>query len=191
MIDLPSPSYEQTIAAIGACEIPVANVRITYEDELQSDVVTISDLGEVGEQKFRCLRQAVHPFYILMIENTDQQAAFYEFDRREARPIQKAQAVEFLRARGLLDRVPSFDSDEGVAGFARALEASCDVPVGSALTSLDSDTLTFRLDFVQRLTTAEAFDTPGCLMRMFTASDAEDHGIRLVFVGNEAARDVD
>lgn len=80
------PSYDQTRAAVEACGVPPGNIRIAYEDLFQSDVVWISDLGHVGDAKLECLSQAVHPDYILLIEDAGQKAALDTFLMRAATP---------------------------------------------------------------------------------------------------------
>src|SRR5687768_18534988 len=64
-IRMPAPTHEQTIKAVVACGIAASNVRITYEDELQSNLVIISDLGGSDEARFGCLRKASFPSYIV------------------------------------------------------------------------------------------------------------------------------
>ncbi|MCA1749440.1 MAG: hypothetical protein LC634_07885 [Sphingomonadales bacterium] len=191
MIDLPPPTYEETVQAIVQCDIARANVSIEYADLMQSDVVTISDLGEMSDLKLRCLRAAIHPFYILTIEDEEQSEAFYEFSRREDRSLEKAQAREWLRARGMLGRVPAFDPDQPIEQFAAALESACELDEGSVLTSLGPSTLTFKPEYLQDLDYTTADNSLSCITRMFAASDAADHDISLGFIGNEAVEEGD
>ena len=191
MIPLPPPSYEQTIEAIASCGVPAANIRISYEDELQSDVITVSDLGGTDEERFRCLREAVHPFYILAIEAADQQIAFFSFADREDRRQARAEAIEWLRAQGMLNRVPQHDPAKGIEEFARALEAACSLPTESALEAFNPFILTFRQDFLERGLKTGSHDGFSCLSRMMAASNADEHDIRLAFIGNEAVSEKD
>jgi hypothetical protein len=187
VIDLPPPpGYEQTVQAVVQCGIPYANIRIEYVDEFQSDVVTISDLGEISEGRLRCLKSAVHPFYILDIEDEGQRTAFYQFSRQEDRPQEKADAIEWLRSKGLSDRVPDFDPNEGLEQFAAAIETACGLEVGSALTPWGASYLTVRPEFVQRPDFDLAAEEIACLIRMFEASDAREHGVDFFFIGNGA-----
>lgn len=187
MIPVPPPSYEQTIEAISACGIPSANIRIAYEDLLQSDVVTISNLGEASEDKFHCLRRAVHPFYLLQIADADQHTAYSSFELQEGRREARVEAIEWLHARGLLDHVPQFDRAEGLGRFALALESACSLAAGSALEAFDASTLAVRATFVEGGLATGASDGVTCLGHMFAASNANDLGIRLGFLGREAA----
>ena len=185
-IALPPPNYEQTIEAIVQCEIPRANVRITYVDYLQSDEVTISNLGSLNDDKLRCLRAAVHPSYILTIENEVQQAAFYQFSKRNDRPKQRAEAREWVRSKGLLDRLQTVDLEHGIKEFAAALEIACDLKPGSALTLYGASSLIIRSDFLLDDKSENSANAVYCLMQMFYASDAVENGKSLGFIGNVA-----
>ena len=191
MIDLPPPTYERTIEAIVRCDIPRGNIQIKYEDYLQSDEVTITDLGEVSEAKLRCLKNAVHPFYVLTIEDETQRAAFYEFSEREDRPRQRAEAQDWLRSQGLLDRLPSFDRNQGISEFAKSLERSCGLREGSALLAYGASSLTLLPEFHASDDLEMSAKALHCLLRMFAASDASEHGIRFGFIGNEAIHEGD
>ena len=185
MIDLPPPSYEQTIEAIVRCEIPRESVRIAYEDYLQSDEVTITDLGKVTNDKLRCLKGAVHPFYILTIQNMAQRAAFYEFSKREDRPKQKSDALDWLRTKGLQDRLPVFDSGQRLEDFAAAVELACGLEAGIALMVVDKSLISVRPDSISIETFEKSARDLECLTNMIGASDAYENGVGFGFIGNE------
>ena len=186
MSDLPPPGYEQTIEAIAQCDIPRANIRIAYQDYLQSDEITISDLGPVTEAKLGCLRNAVHPYYILTLTNEAQHVAYYEYAERVDRPKLKAEAREWLQSQGLLPRIPSFNSAIGLVSFATAIENACSLQSGSALKQSSPTTLMVQPSFLLGTNFADSTRALQCITQMFTASNADQYDIRLVFVGNEA-----
>ena len=186
MIDLPPPSYEQTIEAVVKCDISHANIRIKYEDYLQSDEVVVSDLGTVTDDKLRCLRAAVHPFYILTIRNAEQQAAFYDLSQKDDRPRQLTEAREWARSRGMLDRVPTYDPERGVDEFSAALDVACGFKRGGALQPGGGSWVTVRPDVVSTNELTKSSKALECLMQMFAASNAPDKGIKFGFIGNEA-----
>ena len=189
MIDLPPPpNYEQTIEAIEQCDIPRANIKIAYEDYLQSDEITITDIGEITDAKLRCLKGAVHPFYILSLLDESQRSAFYAFAEREDRPKSKAEAREWLRVNGLLDRLPAYDPSRGLVKFAAEVERACDLDEGSALIPHGASFLTIQPKFLLGADFEKTAKALQCLTRMVTASDADQHGVRLGFIGNEAVR---
>lgn len=188
MIDLPPPSYEQTIEAIVRCEIPRGGARVAYADYLQSDEVTIPDLGKVTDDKLRCLKGAIHPFYILTIEDMAQRAAFYEFSEREDSPKQKADALDWLRAKGLLGRLPLFNSGQNLDAFAVAVELACGLEAKSSLMVVDKSWITIKPEASSIETFEKSALNLECLMNMIAASNARENGIRFGFVGNEQYR---
>jgi hypothetical protein len=191
VIELPPPTYEQTIEAIVNCDIPRANVKIAYKEILQSDEITITDLGEVNERKLQCLRAAVQPFYILIISSRAQQSAYYDFSRREDRPAERKEAREWLRARQLLDHVPSLDGSQTVEEFTRAIEVACALKPGSALKSFGASSLTLQPSFWEGRSFEAFSEKLACIMNMFAASDAYEKGVAFVFIGHEAVNNSD
>ncbi|MGV7121736.1 hypothetical protein [Sphingopyxis sp. 550A] len=185
MIDLPPPpSYEQTIQAVVQCGIPPDNIRVEYIDEFQSDMVYISDLGEVSESKLKCLKSAVHPFYTLEIEKEEQRAAFYEFSWREDRPKEKADATQWLLSKDFLHLLPAFDPQQDLDRFIEALETACGLNSGGALMVWSASEVAVRPDFIQGTDFDALTEKLACLRNMFVASDAEEHGVHFVFIGN-------
>ena len=191
MIPIPRPDYEQTIEAIAACGVPAENIRISYEDDLQSDVIFISDLGTADEEGFRCLGQAVHPFYVLLIEDEGQQHAFQTYVDRVERERARVEAIEWLTARRLVARVPSFDSTKGIETFARELEAVCGLTEGRMLEVYGPATLTLRRDYLKTMSKSGAGEDLACVKRYLAASNAHEHGIRFGLIANAAIRDSD
>lgn len=185
-IPVPPPTYEQVIEAITACGVPASTIRISYEDDLQSDVVTIGDLGGVDGDRLVCVQRAVHPFYIVEIENGEQRRAFQAVTDVETRRWARAEAIEWLEANEMLGRVPRFNPEQGLESFARSLEAACGLPSGSALEVVTESGLTLRREFLQENLAAGTYDGAACLMRMIAASNADEHNVRLAFIGNEA-----
>jgi hypothetical protein len=183
---VPDPNHEQTIRAIAACGVPPGNIRITYEDELQSDLVRIGDLGGSDEARFRCLREAVDPSYIVDASASAQNEAYRAFSLREDRREAKAEAIAWLAARGKLGKVLRFDPAGGPEKFARAIEAACSIRRGSALETLGESGLTIRPDFLEKTIRSSAHDQFTCLLKMTAASDADTHDVHLMMVGNEA-----
>ena len=176
--------YQQTVEAIAKCNILRANVRIRYEDDLQSDEVTISDLGQVSDEKLRCLKAAVHPFYILTITDQKQQAAFYDYSRRADRPGEKAGALEWVRAKGLIAKLPAYDGEQKLTDFAEELEAACGLELGSALTVI-GQFLNVHPKFVRSHSVNTLAAPLECLMNLYYASDATEYGVKLGFIGSE------
>ena len=186
MIPAPPSGYDQTLEAIFACGVRAANIHIAYADELQSDVVSIKDLGGTDEGRLHCLRQATHPAYLVMIEAKDQRAAYFAYTDREERRQARAEAIEWLRDHQMLGRVPLYSSTKGLTEFARDLETACSVSPGSTLEAVEPNILTFRRGSLEQGVEAGAYETFTCLRRMVAASYADEYDIRVAFIGNEA-----
>ena len=185
-LEIRGPTHEQTVRAIAACGVPAANVRITYEAELESDLVTIGDLGGSDEARFRCVKHAIHPVYLVDVSAAPQSAAYLAFDDREDRRQTKAKAIEWLDARGMLGRVPRFDPAAGLDKFARDVEAACQVREGSALESFGRTRLGYRRPFFDAILESDPDDQFLCLHEMVVASDADKHDVDFMFVGKAA-----
>lgn len=183
---MPPPSYEEVREAIAGCDVDSTNIHIAYDAEVQSAVITIHDIGGSDERRLRCLSEAAHPFYLVELENADQRAAFLSFTTHQSRQRARAEAIEWLRATGALERVPRYDPTLGLEAFAHLLEAACDLPPGSALEVQGSSTLTFRRGFLEELQTTESHGRFVCLNLMLDASNADEHEIHIGFIGNEA-----
>lgn len=183
---MPAPTHEQTIRSIAACGVPAASIRITYEDDIQSDFVSIGDLGGTDEARMICVRKAIHPAYLVTILNPDQRSHYFEVAAREERIRYKAEVTGQLKALGMLDRVPRYDPRRGLQAFAHGLEAACGIRAGSALEPFGPGSLTFRLSFLRNFAAARTYDEFTCVRRMHAASNADAHDISLAFIGNAA-----
>lgn len=190
-VPTPTPTPEQTIQALASCGVAAEHVRITYHDELQSDVVSFGDLGGADEARFRCLWNATFPAYLVDVSAAPQREAYQAFERRVGARLAEAEAREWLAKAGLLDRVPRYDPRKGLKTFARALETACSIRPGSALEASDSSVLTIRRSFFGDFMAPRIHDELTCLLRMESASNAEEHDIILAFVGNAAADEGD
>ncbi|HEX8263423.1 MAG TPA: hypothetical protein VF547_11170 [Allosphingosinicella sp.] len=185
-IRIPAPTREQTAQAIAACGVPAANVRITYEVDLESDLVSISDLGGTDEARFRCLKRSVHPVYLVDVSAAPQSAAYRAFADREDRRKAKAEAIAWLDARGKLGKVPRYDPAAGLDRFARDVEAACGVREGIALETFGRTRLGYRRRFFDEIMETDPHDQFLCLHEMVAASDADKHEIDFMFLGKAA-----
>lgn len=185
------PARERTVQALAACGVPATNIRISYEDELQSELVSISDLGGADEARFRCLWDATFPSYLVDVSAASQREAYQAFERRVGARLARAEARDWLAKAGLLDRVPRYDPRKGVKAFARALEAACGLRAGTAFETYGTSGLTIRRSFFGDSLTTDNHDEFACLLRMESASNAEEHGLMLTFIGNGPAEEGD
>jgi hypothetical protein len=189
-IAMPPPTYEQTAAAVASCGVERANVRIIYEEELQSDVVMVGELGGDEEAKVRCLAEAVHPFYLLDFGNPRASATYWTLEREKARREATADGRQWLQERGLLRGLPLYRPGKvPLTRFVRDVEAHCSVKPGRAIEILTPTSVTIRVAFM-RSVLAKADGRHGdrltCLMNVLAVSDLAEGGVHFGFVGNEA-----
>ena len=184
MIDLPPQDAQQTIAAVVACGVPRAQVRIEYEEELQLDVLRIGKVGGAGDRRLRCILQAVHPVYAVEIADPREEAAYWTLALEHGRARARAEGEIWLRQRGLFDALPRYRAGADVTAYARAVEAHCGVESGTALTLADRETLTVRAQFLDGVR-GRGGDELACLTNVLAASGLAEGGVNFGFIGGE------
>jgi hypothetical protein len=119
-----------------------------------------------------------------------QRGAFYEFSNRENRPRQKSEALNWLKTRRMLDRLPAFTSGQKLEDFAVAVELACDLKAGSALKASDDSWISVQPSAISIKSFEKSSRDLECLLNMFAASDAYENGVRLGFIGNAPVLEV-
>jgi len=182
-------------AAVLRCGIPSSDVEISYEDYLQSEEIRVRT-STLTDSQINCLDtlRRAPPFPIVTF--TADIAAIRDAEITASR--YREESREWLRQRGLLDRLPNFDpAKEAHLQFARRLEAFCGVRPGAAFEINEQfQFVTMRSDWVGkplrkgwlwRKIYGPRHDRQfECLMRAMSATNAEEHGLHFGFVGNEA-----
>ena len=130
-------------------------------------------------------RHPPHP--ILMFSDQDVSRRYYELQHQQER----VDAKEWLRARGLLAALPSYNpNSETVSQFAARIEQFCSIKPGSILTMHSSGTLTTKPEWAEqqlkRGSSKAEEQKFWCLLNSLTASNLEERGVRFGFIGNEA-----
>lgn len=100
-------------------------VTTHYESELQEDVLVASSAQSATDEQLACAYKVVAFYYTLDLPS-NVQARFDAMLEAKAEIWMKAQARDWLSARGLLDRVPAYQkgvTDDGA--FTRQVEALC------------------------------------------------------------------
>lgn len=188
---LPPPTPEQTVEALAACGADAANIRIAYDEELQSDVVTIGSRSGVDQTKLPCIAGAVHPFYLVHFEDPATDAAYSTLVWEQARRRAALAGREWLRERGLLQGMPRFRPGKvPLTKFVRDVEVHCSVRPGRAIEIVTPSSVTLRSDFMESIVASDNrrhADRMTCLMNVLAASDLAAGGVAFGFVGSEAA----
>jgi hypothetical protein len=185
---------EQLTTAVERCGIPRAEFEISYEDYLQSEEIRVLS-PSLDDEQIASLQKIERspPFAIVTFTTADVSARASTLSAERYR----AESREWLRQRGLLDRLPQFDPDEeDPMQFARRLEEFCGIELGAVFEMNEQlRMITPKMDWIgqplckgwlwRRLHGASHEAQFECLMRAMSATNAEEHGIRFGFIGNQ------
>jgi hypothetical protein len=161
----------------------IGAVKIRYDDEQQSDILTVTDAKEANEQQLVCLDEATG-FGIFVELPPTLQGRFDAIREARASALAKEDASEWLSARGLLDRVPKY-----VAGttddlqFTRDVEKACGSRAEGAFQSKYGPHV-LNPDWFSKFPMppkSEDEEVLGCVFQTITLA-----GFRMAFIGNEA-----
>lgn len=107
------------------------------------------------------------------------------YDNAQAAILMKGMAEEKLRSAGKLDMLPRYSAERPLAEYLNALEIFCGLTPGSAFEVIAADSFTYKRDFLTLPVKPEA----ECLTDAWMASGLEEHGVRLVIIGNAAVEE--
>lgn len=166
-----------------ATECGLGPVTVRYDDELQSDILTVTNGVSASEGQLICLDKAVG-WGILAELSQSVQPKFDNIREARAAEMMRADAHEWLSKRGLLARLPKYvegTTDEAV--FTGDLEHFCGPHAKGAFESQYGFHV-LSPEWIKKLLKSpkpERLDTMSCLIRATTAA-----GFKLNFIGNEA-----
>jgi hypothetical protein len=188
----------QLAAAVERCGIAPDQFEISYEDYLQSDEIRILS-STLNDEQIDALQsiEGTPPFPIVTFLSRD------VLDRSSlmSRERHRRESREWLRQRGLLDRLPLFyPNKEQPMQFARRLEEFCGIEPGAVFEMNEQlNIITPKRDWIgqtlrrgwlwRKLHGARHKEEFELLIRAMSASNAEEHGVRLGFIGNEYVPD--
>jgi len=185
LIDLPPPSNVPVIEAVVSCGVAHSGVSLRYEELFQSDVLSIAASGGATDKMFECIRSATWARAMVEFDDASLGERYRAYDNAQAGVLMKRMAEEKLRSAGKLDLLPRYSAERPLQEYLNALEAFCGLKPGSALEVIGDDSFTYKRDFLSFPVKPEA----GCLTDAWMASGLEEHGIRLVIIGNAAANE--
>jgi hypothetical protein len=188
----------QLTASVERCGIPRSEFEVSYEDYLRSEEIRVmsSSLDDETIQSLKAIERAA-PFPIVTFVDPDVSRRSWELTAEHY----KAESREWLRQQGLLDRLPLYDPDlESPMQFARRLEEFCGIQPGSVFEMNEQlNVITPKTDWIaqsvrkgrvwQKRHGAKHLQQFHCLMNAMSATDADEHGIRFGFIGNQATSD--
>ena len=168
-----------------AAKCGLGPVTVRYEDELQSDILSVPHAGSVTETQLSCLDNATG-FGIFVELPSSVQPRFDAVREARASVRMRAEAREWLSKRGLLERVPKYvagTTDE--AAFTREVEHLCGPQTKGAFQS-QYGPRALSPEWIKKLGLPpkdEGMDAMSCLLNVTTVA-----GYQVGFIGNEAYR---
>lgn len=159
-------------------------VSTKYDPDSQEEVLIANDAQSVTDEQLACAFRVVDFYYTLQLP-ADAKSRFDAMLEANAAMRAKSEASDWLAARGLLTRVPTYHkglTDE--AAFTRQIEALCGPKARGAFQS-KYGFHALSPEWFRRLGTPpkpEATEAMTCLMRI-----AAFTGFSVGFIGNEAA----
>ncbi|WP_157078360.1 hypothetical protein [Sphingobium abikonense] len=185
MIDLPPPSTVPIIEAVVQCGLQRSGVALRYEDILQSDVLSIAASAGASDTMFECIRLATWARAMVEFEQPELKDRYQAYENAKVGGLMKAYAQEKLRKTGKLDTMPAYSPERPLSEYLNALEVFCGLKPGSAFEVIGENSFTYKSDFL----TFPIKPGAECLTDAWMASDMEQHGISLVFIGNAAVEE--
>lgn len=123
---VPFELVKPEIAAANVADCGFSNVRPTFDETLQEDVVEVRGVSSASEEQLRCvaLTSLQTDYYVVFLSSVEEtyQPLYWNLSRERG----KAEASAWLETRGLLSRLPTYDpkrSDD--TNVARAIEGLC------------------------------------------------------------------
>jgi hypothetical protein len=187
VIDLPPMNYPQTIEALAQCGIPAARARISYDPELQLDVVSIDPLpAPPSDELLACVYRATAPAgYYVEFSDAEQNGAFWALALDEGRRRARLEGQQWLQDHGLLAGMPVYRAGEtDLAAFARDVEAYCSIAPGTAIEVVDAALVTLRPEFARSIADSGDGGKLTCLVNVMAASNLADGGVDFGIIAN-------
>lgn len=188
MPDLPPAGPQQIVEALVECGLHRSGVKVTYEDELQSELVVIAGGTVDSNEKFACIREASRGA-IIQFKDNKVGVEYERFLAELIRPQMIASARESLAKSGKLAGLPMADDFAGMEQFARAVEVHCGYRPGEVLVAYATDTWTINpSQNADGSTVYDDFEKIGCVFSALMAQteDLSSKGFNFEFIGNAA-----
>ncbi|WP_447952478.1 hypothetical protein [Sphingopyxis chilensis] len=180
MID--APPEIPVIQDLVRCGLDSAGLSISFDDELQSSVVTVARKAGGDASKFTCIRSAVWGKVDLAFQDNKLASDYRSFEAVVGLAEAQWQARHWLAERDMLKKLPDFADGTPPERIIWGIEQFCSIEPGEALALYSPTLITLRPDFLQPLGRPE-FE---CLINVMMLIDLEKHGLEFGLIGNEA-----
>lgn len=178
-VAVPLGVVEPEIAAAKVADCGFNDVRPTFNETLQEDIVEVRGASSASEEQLRCVARTSLETDHYVVFRTSVEETYQALYWRLSDERGKAEASAWLQKRGLLARLPTYDPKRSDNDVARAIEGLCGPEAAGTLQPMEG-MATFSEALAGGNMDEETFL---CLMNA-----AEVSGYPLGFVGNEAHR---
>ena len=175
-----APPEIAIVQDLARCGLKPAGLSISFDELLQSTVVTIARKAGGSASDFKCIRSAAWGKVDLTFEDDKLGADYQSFSNAVGSTEVRWLARHWLAERGLLERVPTFPIGTPPEEIATAIEKLCSIEPGNALELSSSNLVTVRPSFLK----IPIDPRIECLFNVMIAIDLEEHGLNFGFIGN-------
>ena len=195
MIDVPAqmpPMPDKPIAeAIAECGVRPGTFTITYNDDLQGNVIAFAAGSGANAENIECIWRATWSEFV-EFPDAELQSAYTAVGQAYYETHFKSQHIESARKRladqGLLETLPRRGDFESREDLAVALEQHCGFEPQTIL-RVSEDTFTVWPQCEGNLPTSADFEKFSCLLASLTLVADADGTLKIGFVGNEKYRE--
>jgi len=176
-----APPEVPVIQDLVRCGLDRSGLSISFDDLLQSHVVTVARKAGGKASQFTCVRSAVWGKVDISFDDEKLQSDYRSFEAAVGSAEVRWQARHWLAERGMLEKLPDFAVGTPTDKIMQDIEQFCSIEPGEALVLYSSKLITLRPDFV-KIPVRPEFE---CLMQTLMLVDFEKHGLSFGLVGNE------
>ncbi|MFA5965353.1 MAG: hypothetical protein WC804_15160 [Sphingomonas sp.] len=185
MIDTPPTMPPAIIKSLAECGLDKKAITVVYDNQLESEVVTIGTDARARTDMFECILTASWGKFDVMFADEALFKSYRALYEAKAQVVIKDQAISWLKAHGKFEGLPIFEPSDDASKFAQKVEKFCGLRPGEAIELISPTMFTFRREFMKFPINPKL----ECVMNVMFASDLESHGIHMGFIGNEAYGD--
>jgi hypothetical protein len=167
-----------------ACGVDETRAIVEHDEDTDDRETGISGSAPVPDDQMRCIAAAAaRRGYFVEFADPALNARFAALAAPQMRDARRKFARDWLAEHNLLDKLPVYEGNEGLDGFAVRVEHLCGFAPHKALQSSGPKTLSIAPSALQPAPSAGA--KAECLLMALGASDLDSAGVSYGFIGNE------
>lgn len=177
--------------AIVDCGVNPGTFTISYEDDLQGNMIVFARGSGANERNLECVWEATWSEFV-QFGDPELQKAYDAIGQKYYDTHLKGGVLESARAklakRGLLENLPKIGDFQSREEFAAALEKHCGFAPHSIL-KVQGDSFTIWPQVEATPPSEAEFEKLSCLLSSLTLAAAADGSLKIGLVGNEKVSD--